>query len=82
MDEKSIWIIPLTGEKEKWRMWSGKFMARAGIKGYDILLRGNMETPVGDTDKTKDKGVTATLKMRNKRAYNEPILSQEDMVCF
>ena len=32
MDENIIWIIPLTGEKEKWLMWSGKFMEKSGIK--------------------------------------------------
>ena len=40
MAEKTIRIIPFTGEKEKWRMWQVKFMARAGIKGYHVLLTG------------------------------------------
>ena len=55
MDKKTIWIIPLTGEKEKWRMWSGKFMAGAGIKGYHALLTGSKKILANDKDKTQGK---------------------------
>ena len=57
-------------------------MSRAGIKGYNILLRGDVKNPVDDTDKTNYKGVNSTLKPLYKRAYNELILPQEDMVCL
>ena len=30
---------------KKWLMWLEKFMARYGIKGYGILLRGDVKTP-------------------------------------
>ena len=50
MDEKTIWIIPFTGEKEKWRMWSGKFMSMEGIKGYHVLLTGAKKIPADDED--------------------------------
>ena len=31
-------------EKEKWNLWSGKFMVRYIIKGYNILIRGDVRT--------------------------------------
>ena len=43
-------IIPFTGEKEKWRMWSVKFMAGAVIKGYYVLITGNKKIPTDDID--------------------------------
>ena len=48
MYENTIWIIPFTVEKEKWRMWPGKCMARAGIKGYNVLLTGANKIPADD----------------------------------
>ena len=55
MDQKTIRITPFTGEKEKWRMWSGKFMARAVIKGYHILLTGDKTILDDDKDETREK---------------------------
>ena len=54
MDEKSIWIIPFSGKKEKWHMWPGRFMEGAGIKGYHIFLTGGSENPSDNAYKTKD----------------------------
>ena len=53
MNEKTIRIIPFKGEQEIWHMWSGKFMAGAGIKGYHVLLAGANKIPAGDADKTQ-----------------------------
>ena len=53
MDEKSIRIIPCLEKKENWHMWLGKFMSRAGIKRYYILLTGDAEIPADDSDKNK-----------------------------
>ena len=55
MNEKTVRIIPFTGEKEKWCMWSVKFLARSGIKGYHVLLTGAKKIPADDKDKTKQK---------------------------
>ena len=63
-------------------MWWGKFVARYGIKGQDILLRCDKNIPADDADKTKDKLVTTTLNLLNKIFYNDLILVQEDIVCF
>ena len=43
IDKKSIRIIPFWGKKQNLHMWSGKFMGREGIKGYDIFLTGDAE---------------------------------------
>ena len=37
-------------------MWSEKFMARSGIKGFDVLLTGDKKIPSDDSEKTKVKG--------------------------
>lgn len=63
-------------------MWSGKFTARPGIKGYGILLKGAMESLEDNADETKDKEVTETIQMLNKMVYREHLLSQDDTVCF
>ena len=55
MDENTIRIIPLTGEKERFRMWSGKSMERAVIKGYHVLLTGAEKIPSDDKDERQEK---------------------------
>ena len=57
-------------------MWSGKSTEIYVIKGYNIILTGDTKIPVGNTEETKYKGVTATLKLLNKTAYNGLILKQ------
>ena len=34
-------------------------MAIYGIKGYNILLTGDMKIPLDDAEETKDKGIAA-----------------------
>ena len=53
MDEKSIRIIPFSGKREKWRMRSGKFMARARIKGNSTLLADDAEILADNADEKK-----------------------------
>ena len=69
------------GEKEKWRMWSGKFMSGAEIKWYHVLLTGAKKIPAYEADVTKEKYIPA-LKLLNFKAYTELILTQEDTVLF
>ena len=59
MGENTIRITPFTGEKEKWRMWSGKFMAGVGIKVYHVLLTG-----------ARKKRLTTKKKYRKKKFRN------------
>ena len=53
--KKNIRIIPFRGKKEEWRMWPGKFMAGAGIKGYHVLITSAKTVTADDEDKTKEK---------------------------
>ena len=82
MDEKSIRIIPFSGKKEKWHIWSGKITARAGMKGYDILLAGDAEIMAENVDEKRDSRLTATLNLLNKTDYNNLIPAQEDTIYF
>ena len=75
MDEKTIRIIPFTGEKEKWRMWLVKLMDISGIKGYHVLLTGDKKILADGADKTKEKEIAA-LKLPSFTTYNELIISQ------
>ena len=43
MEERSIQIIPFNGERGKFRIWSGDFLAREIQLGYDIILRGTVK---------------------------------------
>ena len=57
-------------------------MAIFGIKGYGILLRGDVNNLAENRYETEDQGVTSTLKYINKTACNKIILYQEDTVYF
>ena len=57
-------------------------MEISGIKVYNTLLTGDKKITADDADKIKDEEVTTELKLLNKKAYNELILSQEYMICF
>ena len=81
MDKKTVQIVPFKGEKEKSCMWLGKSMARAGIRGYHLLLTSDQKIPAYDAEKTKENEI-ATIKLPSFTAYNELILAQEEMVCF
>ena len=55
MDKTIIYNIPFTVVKEKCRMWSRKFMARDGIKGYRALLTCANKILFDDADKKINK---------------------------
>ena len=61
-------------------MWLRKSMSRTGIKGYHILITGDKNILVGDALK-KIKSFSE-LKLLNKTAYNNLILTQEDTFYF
>ena len=64
MKEKSIHNIPFTGEKEKFRILLREIVKSSGIKGYYIILRGEVKTPVVNSDEK----YTDMLKIINKKA--------------
>ena len=59
----------------------GKLISRSRIKGYNVLLTGDKKIQEDDVDETEVKG-GSELKLFNKTAYNELILSQEDTAFF
>ena len=63
-------------------MWSDEIMARAVIKGYDILLTIDMQILADNAAKTKYNVLTATQNILNKTSYKEPIILQEYTICF
>ena len=63
-------------------MWLRKFTERSRIKGCDILIRGRVKNPSEDADKTKDKGITNTINISNKLAYQKLKPSQQETVYF
>ena len=62
-------------------MWSGKFVVRYIIKGYDILLNTPWKCQQM-VQKNDIKGVTAMLKMLRRMKYNNLILPQEETFFF
>ena len=61
-------------------MWSGNFTAKAGIKGYGVLHRGDNKILEDDAELKKKR--VYVLRLLNKTVSNELILSQEEMVWF
>ena len=65
-------------------MWSNKFLAKASMKGYDIILDGS--TIIKDDDSstlsTTQKEALEEAQKLNKRAYNELILACTDKISF
>ena len=70
MDKNIIWVIPFTEEKGKWHIWLGKLMTRPGVKGYDILITGDIKNQAGDAEGKKVKVVSSTFNFLNKSAYS------------
>ena len=82
--ERTIKIVPFT-KKSIWTVWSRQFLARAHLKGYKGILDGTIKVPgKGDridiTSETGRKRLEA--RKQNINAYNELILSFDDMVNF
>ena len=74
----SIKVIPFTGKKIDWSVWSEKFLARANRRGYKELLIGNMQNP-GDDEKPDDsEPETVKEEYKKKRDLNQ--LAYEDLI--
>ena len=83
--DKAIRILPFSGKKEAWTMWSRKFVTRAMTKKYKDVLLGTIVPPKHDEDlnvQTADGRVKAKAREANERAYNDLMLSCEEDVCF
>jgi len=77
--EASIKVIPFTGNKRDWPVWSEKFLARGDIKGYRDILLGEVDVPTDDEfesiSDSKDKKAASELRKLNKDAYIDLLLS-------
>ena len=80
MEVKSISIINFSGERVKLCMWSGELLSRSWLRGYNVILRDAVKTPVdNEEEKIKEDDM---LNQLNKNAYNDLILAQDDTVFF
>ena len=77
--EGTIKVIPFSGNKRDWPIWSEKFLARGDLKGYKDILTGKVKVP---SDEEYDDMQDATLKAKakalrklNKDAFIDLLLS-------
>jgi hypothetical protein len=79
LGEASIKVIPFSGNKRDWPVWSEKFLARGDVKGYKSILLGEVAVPTdAEFDDMKDEGEKKkadVLRKLNKDAYIDLLLS-------
>ena len=77
--EASIKVIPFSGNKRDWPIWSEKFLARADVKGYREILLGEIDVPTdgdyADISDADEKKKADGLRKSNKDAYIDLLLS-------
>ena len=83
--DKAVQVLPFSGKREDWRMWSRKFLTRAKIKGYKAILMRTETPPRANTMlDPMDNSPAAQIKLRdiNKLTYSELLLACQEEVCF
>ena len=75
---KTIRIIDFKDDRDKFRMWSKKFLSLAGLRKYRDVLMGETEVPKHDlvldeTDDAQKKMIEA--RKANNNAYNDLVLA-------
>ena len=77
---KSIRIIEFKDERDKFRMWSKKFLSLVGLRKYREVLLGEIEVPkhdqVLDESKEDEKKLLEARKANND-AYNKHTFSRK-----
>lgn len=77
--EGTIKVIPFTGNKRDWPVWSEKFLARGDVKGYKDILTGKVKVPSDDAYDAMEAGAPKTkaklLRKLNKDAFIDMLLS-------
>ena len=66
-------LIPFDGKTENWRMWSAKFLARAGRKGTKDVLLGRVTIPNFDDDEAKENKELIDASKKNQEIYEDLI---------
>ena len=77
---KSIRIIEFKDERDKFRMWSKKFLSLAGLRKYREVLLGEIEVPKHDQvlDESKeDEKILLEARKANNDAYNKHMFSRK-----
>ncbi len=79
MAEALIKVIPFSGNKRDWPVWSEKFLARGDIKGYRDILLGHIAVPPDDefakVEEAGKRKKAEGLRKLNKDAYTDLLLS-------
>jgi hypothetical protein len=77
----SIRVIPFTGKKEHWPIWSAKFFARVRRKGYRDVLLGKVITP-SDSDEPAATATQAEKDAYNKACELNDLAYEETVLCI
>jgi Reverse transcriptase (RNA-dependent DNA polymerase)/gag-polypeptide of LTR copia-type len=75
MNESTIRVIPFSGERKDFRMWSGKFLAQAEKMRYREALDGDLRVPEADEELSEEDTEKKKAREMNKNAYASLILA-------
>ena len=77
--EGTIKVIPFSGNKRDWPIWSEKFLARGDVKGYKDILTGKVKVTSDEDYDSMEAGAPKTkakaLRKLNKDAFIDMLLS-------
>jgi len=77
--EGTIKVIPFSGNKRDWPIWSEKFLAKGDVKGYKDILLGKIKVPTDSEYSTLEnesqKEQASMLRKLNKDAFIDLLLS-------
>ena len=74
----SIKVIPFSGKKDDWSVWSIKFLARANRKGYKDMLTGKEAIPKDSEEPEASEPQGVKDEYKRKRGLNET--AYEDLI--
>ena len=85
--EKNVKILPFSGKKSEFSVWSEQYLARAFLKGWKKVVDGTEKIPsestiatymaIEETNRTDDQKKAIKVDKANKEAYSDLILSME-----
>ena len=82
-DLKTIRILPRSGKREDWRMWSRKFHMRGVAKGYAALMDGTEKVPTTEEISTlKDEAALLDAQQKIKANDLDLLMSVNDTKSF
>jgi len=83
--EKSVRIIPFSGKKSDWRIWSRRFLTAEAKKKYKNVLLGIDSVPadsetLGESNNTDAEKIIA--RKENVEAYHNLVLETSEVIPF